>query len=359
MTTTPTPPTTPQGAPPAEDAFEGPGLFTSMGILLLTLGAIRLALPLVDESYHTKGIAAVFTIFLFTRYLRSALFKGILGAIVCSGAIVCVRDRSLPEFSVAGLGAFGRSTLQMTTGWGAGKQLAQIVAWKRQSHARIIEGATADANAAASNRWRASPELYRPYVDGIEGRNPTIRAKAIELTRGCSDDDEICEVAQINRFVSTRITYRKDPRGQTDFVQKATETLEAGAGDCEDQSILLASLLEAVGKRSLLAFTSDHAYPVVCFDKRFDQHIKSAMARAYTDASYRSALLETGGWPSGSQAVQSFVIDGATCFPLEPTDANAYVGYPHDEAEIEALVDPVEHQYVRFSSERTTGLRGS
>lgn len=352
-----TAPATAQTPPPVEPTDSGPGFFVSMGILILALGAIRLALPHVDPRWQGWALGGVLATFLMFGYLRTALFKGAILTLLLSATFVCVKARALPEFSATGLRHFGTETVRLTTGWGAGKQLAQIVAWKRKSHARIIEGAAKARTTKAP--WKVPLELYEPYVAATNGRDATIRAKAIELTRGCPDDDEICEVAQINRFVSTQITYRKDPRGRTDFVQNATTTLEAGAGDCEDQTILMASLLEAIGKRTLLAFSPGHAYPVVCFDKEFQRRARQSTARAQSDASYRNALFDAGGWPMSDRPVQTFVVDGRTCFPLEPTNGRAYIGYPHEKAQIEALVDPVERQYVRFSAERTTGLHGT
>ena len=122
-------------------------------------------------------------------------------------------------------------------------------------------------------------------------------------------------------------------------------TLKIMAGDCEDQTILLASLLESVGKRCLLAFTRDHVYPVVCFDDKFNTKSGVALKRAQGDAAYRELVFGAGGW--SDQKRQYLKVERRHCFPLEPTVENAYVGYPHDLRKAK-LVDPVQRRYVPF-----------
>ena len=76
--------------------------------------------------------------------------------------------------------------------------------------------------------------------------NPTVRVQAQSLVRNCASRDSNCQVATLHAFVRDRITYLPDVRN-VETLQTPDYTLQAGSGDCDDQSILLASLLESIG----------------------------------------------------------------------------------------------------------------
>lgn len=77
-------------------------------------------------------------------------------------------------------------------------------------------------------------------------KHPRIRNRAIELTSGCPSKAWACEVHRLHEFVRDRVRYVQDVRG-VETLQTPEHTLRLRAGDCDDQCILLASLLEAVG----------------------------------------------------------------------------------------------------------------
>lgn len=63
--------------------------------------------------------------------------------------------------------------------------------------------------------------------------------------------------------MSTQIKYISDPRGGPDYIKPPGQTLEAGAGDCEDKAILLVSMLESVGVEAYLGFQPGHSFALV------------------------------------------------------------------------------------------------
>lgn len=73
-----------------------------------------------------------------------------------------------------------------------------------------------------------------------------VRNKAIEITSACPSKDFRCEIATIHDWIVQNIRFIKDIRG-IETLQTPARTLELGAGDCDDQCILLASILEAAG----------------------------------------------------------------------------------------------------------------
>lgn len=78
-----------------------------------------------------------------------------------------------------------------------------------------------------------------------------VRQLAVRLTNGIQQKDFTGEVVALHRFVRDEIRYVKDIDG-VETLHDAERILKYGAGDCDDKSILLASLLEAIGHRTRL-----------------------------------------------------------------------------------------------------------
>lgn len=80
-----------------------------------------------------------------------------------------------------------------------------------------------------------------------EGRkNPVIRELALSLIERHDQKDWQNEIRSLHAFVRDRIRYTRDIRG-VETLQTPWATLDIRQGDCDDKSILLASLLESVG----------------------------------------------------------------------------------------------------------------
>lgn len=122
---------------------------------------------------------------------------------------------------------------------------------------------------------RATLEVMRRLVR--EGRNdPDVQALAIELTAGIRDTEENRQAAieALHRFVRDEVRYVPDVN-EVETLRTAHETLfELAAGDCDDKSIALASLLEAIGipaRFVAVAFSPDlfdHVYVEARFNWR-------------------------------------------------------------------------------------------
>lgn len=75
-----------------------------------------------------------------------------------------------------------------------------------------------------------------------------VRQKAIELTSGALQKDYGEEARRILEWVRDDIRYVRDIRG-IETLHTADKLLEIQCGDCDDKSILLASMLESLGHR--------------------------------------------------------------------------------------------------------------
>jgi len=70
---------------------------------------------------------------------------------------------------------------------------------------------------------------------------------ASKLVRDLPQYDRVGEVVALHGFVRDAIRYTSDPI-DFELLRTARAVLEMGVGDCDDKSILLASLLRAIGR---------------------------------------------------------------------------------------------------------------
>ena len=108
-----------------------------------------------------------------------------------------------------------------------------------------------------------SIDPYRKYLDKIDQGSTGLRQLAFELLHPCRPADKSCAAVHLFHFVQANVGYLSDPPAR-DYIQSPEETLKIKAGDCEDLSILLASLLNNSGVPTYLVFTPDHAYTLAC-----------------------------------------------------------------------------------------------
>jgi transglutaminase-like putative cysteine protease len=75
---------------------------------------------------------------------------------------------------------------------------------------------------------------------------PLVRTWAQEIATACANRDRRCQVAELHGWVRDNIKYLPDVR-DVETIQTPDYTLRVGSGDCDDQSVLLASGLESIG----------------------------------------------------------------------------------------------------------------
>ena len=67
------------------------------------------------------------------------------------------------------------------------------------------------------------------------------------------------------------IKYVGDPAGQPNYWATPIETIEAGSGDCEDQAVLICSLIESIGGTARIFITDSHAFAGIYIGDTLDQ----------------------------------------------------------------------------------------
>lgn len=163
---------------------------------------------------------------------------------------------------------------------GLGVLLAGGYWWYRKRQGRPL-GRTSSPARFVEQRWPEAPEVGS-YSDGnmkttlrasndmpIEERlasiqnlvhksvqDPEMRKLALGITKNCPERDGTCEARAVYDYVKANVRYTGDiapikfPSGEVegiDLYQSARRTLEMQGGDCDDQSILVATLLALNG----------------------------------------------------------------------------------------------------------------
>lgn len=95
--------------------------------------------------------------------------------------------------------------------------------------------------AGVKETLRIMRDLVRAYK-----KNVPIRELAVRLVRGRNQKDWAGEIRSLQSFVRDRIRYVKDING-VETLHTPPKILAQKSGDCDDKSILLATMLESIG----------------------------------------------------------------------------------------------------------------
>jgi hypothetical protein len=107
-------------------------------------------------------------------------------------------------------------------------------------------------------RW-GNPDSYTAIVKKYYRRSPLVRYRAVTIARDHPGAAEWEQAKSLCEWVRDNISYVSDPY-DSEYCQLPDETLTNMGGDCDDQAILLASLLMNVGFRCSLVFCERHVY---------------------------------------------------------------------------------------------------
>ncbi|WP_277656681.1 hypothetical protein [Seleniivibrio woodruffii] len=102
--------------------------------------------------------------------------------------------------------------------------------------------------------------FYR-YSSKVLHNDPALAELTASITAGCYGD-VYCQVQNIFEHIRGKVPYVGEPDG-VENILAPYETLAKG-GDCEDLSILLASMLNTIGLRPYLVVVPEHMYVMAC-----------------------------------------------------------------------------------------------
>lgn len=118
----------------------------------------------------------------------------------------------------------------------------------------------------------------------VDYTNPEVRMFAVKNSLLYFDEyyskyGQICRQFSLIKSIKGQYKYVRDPNG-FDYFADPTESIALMAGDCDDHSILMASVLEAIGASVRIIWAPGHVYPeLYCGDQNsFDRYVSAVYA---------------------------------------------------------------------------------
>lgn len=298
---------------------EGLSIFQKFGLISIILFLTRYSLEYIsNDDYRKYLVIGVFLAFIVIPFLRKIFFQVMLALVLSVSIIYYIANyQDIKKGKIK----FSKATNDIVTflfSFGPIEQIKGIISY----------------------------ESYGRYLSKVDPRNKKINLLASQLTKPCKDGDHLCEVSLLLRFVTNEISYREDPKGGDDYIKSPLETLKSQSGDCEDQTILLISLLESIGKKSYMIFTSNHAYALTCFDEKIENYIRNNNHREYIETYLpENDINVLFDFFKNHRAI---VINKQNCYELEPTARDSWIGFKHNIKEIKAIYDPIKKEEVKI-----------
>jgi hypothetical protein len=109
----------------------------------------------------------------------------------------------------------------------------------------------------------------------IEPSAPLVRNTAVSIARDSSGSWNVNQLVDLYIWMKNNIGYVNDPSGP-DYFASATETLTIKGGDCEDQAVLIASMIQSVGGSSQIVAIPEcqHAFAAVYISETAEEFNK-------------------------------------------------------------------------------------
>jgi transglutaminase-like putative cysteine protease len=149
----------------------------------------------------------------------------------------------------------------------------------------------------------------------VNSSEPQVRSKAAKAAKEYPGKYNIYQVCALYDNLIEDVDYISDPRG-SDYWAGPDETLEIGAGDCDDYAITMASLVEAIGGTSRIYLTETHAYAAVYIGMEEDiDRVSEAIEQYYGCVPVYYATDKYGCWllldPSAGMYAGSLPVETA------------------------------------------------
>lgn len=175
-------------------------------------------------------------------------------------------------------------------------------------------------------------------INSVNPNAPHVREFAIKLGRRFEAGD-FKQARKIFEFVRDEIQYIYDPRNLEE-IQSPETTLQLRAGDCEDQAILLSSLLSAIGFETALIFADTN-------NDQIPDHVYSAVL--IPDAPEYTKPLQSKRLADGSNLHE--------WIPLDPVSQDSDFGViPIQDLQIERLI-PIPSQKIDDLTKKSIDLQ--
>lgn len=149
---------------------------------------------------------------------------------------------------------------------------------------------------------------YRTYCDKIDPYDLSVREAASDAIRNHSGSYSANQIFDIYEWMKENIIYQNVPLKGVPY--PPSETLATESGDCKNQAVLIASMVEAIGgtARAVIDENCSHAYAMVYYGKSGTDMVPftNAVAGHYgPDVNVRYITYDDGIWiildPAGGE----------------------------------------------------------
>lgn len=136
----------------------------------------------------------------------------------------------------------------------------------------------------------------------LEPSDPTIKLVADTIvTQSCGSDD-ICQAKALFYFVRDNFDYVSDPSSH-EYVKSSLLSIRSGGGDCDDASVLLANLLQAIGIKTRFVFVPRHVFVQAYIPEALKKY-RSDADWVYLDAACKSCGFGELSYSVGKQEMR-------------------------------------------------------
>lgn len=97
------------------------------------------------------------------------------------------------------------------------------------------------------------------FLHFVEPSDIVVKQVADRIVNIGCEGNKICQAKALFYFVRDKFDYVSDPAA-FEYVKPAKESLVSGGGDCDDASVLLLNLVEAIGIPARFVFVPGHVY---------------------------------------------------------------------------------------------------
>ena len=152
-------------------------------------------------------------------------------------------------------------------------------------------------------------DIYRRVNDLVEPNDPSVATIADQIRQGLGDSYNLFWIASLFEWVLQELEYRSDP-SDDDVWSPASDTCSVLEGDCEDFSIVIASVVEHWGGNARFYVISKHAFAAVYVGGTDMDTVATASAldRFYgTSVRYSWFRDELGYWIIADGTASSFL----------------------------------------------------
>jgi len=177
----------------------------------------------------------------------------------CSRLIPSGEQEGLGELYFTGPGATGPATLEIWVEIWASSPSGELWDDKGEMAASSLTFDVVGEEPLRDRDVERNPLQYYNKVNGLIDLD-AVGPFAAEVRSSAPGDYSLLQIIKAYELVRSTTSYVDDP---DDHWQSPSETIALGSGDCEDHSLLLTSLITALGGTCRVNLIAGHAFPTV------------------------------------------------------------------------------------------------